>query len=273
MPILCSTKCFIHRACPARCGAAASHLSSFLLGHRVRQQHGLGSAHSVSAERWNNVFVLLLFTAAARIHNRLSSAFLQHFSNQSNILQHFVYTAHIFLVYCYRNFPGSERPMQQNGSWKWWQIWLGKTGIQIWELVVIKYTLPSARAATCKSLTTWRRNSYQQWGKSIAVWLELDLMITNLKFTDQIRLLSWKHYFYLKIWMWKEKKHQKQGQMARLLWEQLLWEHTRFQMQWTHTYCQDLLESSCLQSCEDDGDVGSLCEETLWMWMKLFWGT
>lgn len=131
---------------------------------------------SVSAGRWNNVFVLLLFTAAARIHNRLSSAFLQHFSNQSNILQHFVYTVHIFLVYCNRNFPRIERPMQQNGSWKWWQIWLGKTGVQIWELVVIKYTLPSARAATCKSLTTWRRNSYQQWGKKhrCLAWTRFD---------------------------------------------------------------------------------------------------
>lgn len=45
MPLLCSEKSLIHRACFAWCGAAASRLSSFLLGHRVRQQHGLGSAH------------------------------------------------------------------------------------------------------------------------------------------------------------------------------------------------------------------------------------
>lgn len=109
--------------------------------------------NSVSAEKWNNVFLLLLFTAVAYIHNRLSSAFLQHFANQSNILQHFVYTAHIYLAYCNRNFPGSERPIQQNGSWKWWQIWLGKAGVQIWGLVVIKYTIllqvPEQQCASC----------------------------------------------------------------------------------------------------------------------------
>lgn len=46
-------------------------------------------------------------------------------------------------------------------------------------------------------------------GKTSIVWLKLDLIITNLQFTDQIRLSSWKYYFYLNIRMWKQRKHQK----------------------------------------------------------------
>lgn len=45
--------------------------------------------------------------------------------------------------------------------------------------------------------------------KVFTVWLKPDLISTNLQFTAQIRLLSRKHYFYLNLWMWKQRKHQK----------------------------------------------------------------
>lgn len=100
--------------------------------------------------------------------------------------------------------------MQQNGYCKWSWIWVKQAGVQNVDLVIY-HTKFKYWGSNMQAISAMKKEfpSANGDGKIFTVWLKLDLFITNLQFTDQISLLSWKHYFYLNIWMSKQKKHQK----------------------------------------------------------------
>lgn len=151
------------KACLAWWRATASCLNPFLLGRRVRHLVcRMGSAlpmHDVSAEKWNNIFLLLLFIPGVHICNTDSPMHSCSTLLIKAIFCNILFTLPTFIIIeislgessqCSRmvtvNDHGSGWNKQESRTWTWWYTILNS----------------STGAVTCKPLVLWRRNSHQQ---------------------------------------------------------------------------------------------------------------